>query len=118
MRKIMVPVIGLILAISLLTSCATSEMKKSAVVTKISAEETYDLIYTMYINETKIGEKLIVTRESKDLAARIYDRYEVAQQRVAIALTDKDFDEVGQQAEIAKALASELISLAFELGVR
>lgn len=117
MRKITMPIIGLILAVSLLVSCSTVNVgfKKAAKATKISVEETYGVIYAAYINERTIDGQLLVDKETKDKAAAIYDRYVEVQSDLVTAVVNEDWDEHSRQIRLAQLLATELLELAVDL---
>lgn len=97
------------IVVGALTACETTAgFKTAAAAAKLTAEETYSLIYEAYLDGH-------VTREDKDRARALYGRYEKTQAKVAVALTNDNLSEAAKQISAAAAIAGDLLALVVEL---
>ena len=101
----------LLILVMLVASCAgTVGFRQTAAVTKISAEVAYDAIYTGHLHG-------LVSKETKDEAARWYDAYVVTQTLAVTAIQDEDYQTAADKIAIAQSLMRDLIILSVDLGL-
>lgn len=99
------------LAVALLAcvGCANMDIgfRKAAAVSKLSVEEAYDVVYTAYLRG-------LVTKDVKDDAAHLRDRYTVIQSALVRAISDSELDEATRLLSIAGVLATEIMNIVID----
>ncbi len=108
MKRITI-LLTLCLCAVLLAGCANLDVgfKKAAAVSKLTTEQAYDVVYTAYLRE-------LVTKDVKDEAARLRDRYTVIQSALVRAITDSELDEATRLLSLAGVLTTEIMNIVIE----
>ena len=110
-RYSLVPVVAVVAICVLITSCAGSiGFRKATAVNKISAEVAYDAIYTGYLHG-------LVSRETKNEAARWYDAYVIAQTAAVTAINAEDYQTAADKIALAQLVMGDLVDMAIDLGL-
>ncbi len=106
-KLLLIPILILFLATANIGCETTAGFKTGAAITKMTAEEAHDVIYTAYLHGR-------ISPEVQNEADKLYKRYERAQTAIVFALAADNLDESAKQLRIAEAITGQLVALVFE----